>query len=609
MRCFKLLSLLLYLGGLNALQAQEGFVSIPAASYRIVDGKTGIEVDVRVSEFLISKTEVTQGEFFEIMRYNPSYHQGRQFPVENVSWWEAVRYCNLRSLREGLQPCYDLSTGECDLSRTGYRLPTDAEWSLAGGGDTTYSAETVQQHGNIGSANTESIPELLNDLKEKGSGKVGSYPPNEFGLYDMLGNVWEWCTDFRDPERNVPNPLLNPRGPSWGPERVLRGGSFISLASSWGRRYRSSMKPEYKSRFTGFRVCRSAGSKDSGCPGDNPQWFEPYNRIPEGYEGNTGDLSSLITDSRGKKIGSVSGWREKRKFLRDKWSELLGTMDQAPPEPNAKLVKEFREERYTGRLMYLQVEADFWEKIYLMIPNEPLRVPTPAVIVPYYDVDAPAGKNLGGRSFRPPGVRSFAYLMAQQGYIAVAVRWFGESYGENYAEAVANLKLRHPGLTGLGKWVWDAKRVVDYLYTLPQVDSDNIGIIGHSLGGKQSLYAAAFDERITAAVASELGIGLDFSNYEDYWYFGDFIREIDESTDHHELLGLIAPRAFLLIGGDAYDTDKSWYFINSAKEVYGIFDKPDYIGYFNHRTGHSPSGESVRLAVEWLKHFLSGQER
>ena len=146
--------------------------------------------------------------------------------------------------------------------------------------------------------------------------------------------------------------------------------------------------------------------------------------------------------------------------------------------------------------------------------------------------------------------------------------------------------------------------MVDYIYTLPEADHENIGIIGHSLGGKMALYAAVFDQRISAVVSSEPGIGLEFSNYDDFWYFGDFIRSIDPSTDHHELLGLLAPRPFLLIGGDEYDTDKSWYYINAAREVYDIYGKPDNIGYFNHRTGHSPSPESVRLSVEWLKHFL-----
>ena len=80
---------------------------------------------------LISPTEVTQREWTEVMGNNPSAYKGDERPVENVSWWEAIRYANLRSVREGLDPCYDLTTGECDLTKNGYRLPTDAEWAHA----------------------------------------------------------------------------------------------------------------------------------------------------------------------------------------------------------------------------------------------------------------------------------------------------------------------------------------------------------------------------------------------------------------------------------------------------------------------------------------------
>ena len=601
----RLMIIPLLFGFINLLDAQDNFVTIPAASFEIVDGLTGIQEKVEISEFFIAKTEVTQKEFLEVMSYNPSSHQGADYPVETVSWWECIRYCNLRSIREDLEPCYDLATGVCDFSKNGYRLPTDAEWSLADSTDTPYNEENIHKFGNIGSANNENIAQLKKEIAEKGIMKTGSYPPNRFGLYDMLGNVWEWCNDFNYSLGNHPIPLQNPRGPRWGCERVIRGGSFFSLASSWGRQYRSSMNPERKSRFTGFRVCRSSEKKKISARSDDPKWFEIYNRVPEGYAGNKGDLSSLLKDSKGREIKSLSEWPEKRKGIKEKWEKLLGTIQGTPLAPNVKLIETFKEDIYTGRLMYLQVEPDYWEKIYLMIPDKPLSQPTPVVIVPYYDVDTPAGKNMGGRTYNPPGVRSFAYLAVQQGYIAAAVRWFGESYGENYGEAVANLKTRHPGLSGLGKWVWDAHRLLDYLYTLPEVDRKNIGIIGHSLGGKMSLYAAAFDERITAVVCSELGIGLTFSNYEDYWYFDDSIRNTDKALDHHELLALIAPRPVLLIGGDDADSDKSWYYINSAREVYSIFEKPANIGYFNHRTGHTPTPEAVHLAVEWLKHFLN----
>jgi dienelactone hydrolase len=219
-------------------------------------------------------------------------------------------------------------------------------------------------------------------------------------------------------------------------------------------------------------------------------------------------------------------------------------------------------------------------------------------------VDVPAGKNLGGRTFMPASARSFAYLAVQQGYMAVAIKWFGESYGERYDEAVANLKLKHPGCTGLGKWVWDAQRLVDYLYTLPEMDRAHIGIIGHSLGAKMALYAAAMDERITAAVFSEGGIGFSFSNYDDFWYFDGSLRNLDKATDQHELLAIMAPRPFLLIGGDEYDDNRSWYYINAARSIYRLYEKPYQIGYFNHHTGHTPTPEAAWRSIEWLKRFL-----
>jgi pimeloyl-ACP methyl ester carboxylesterase len=239
-----------------------------------------------------------------------------------------------------------------------------------------------------------------------------------------------------------------------------------------------------------------------------------------------------------------------------------------------------------------------------MMPSDEFERPLPVVIVPFYDVDIPAGRNLSGRTFTSSGVDSFAYMAVQKGYIAVAIRWFGESYGEGYSEAVANLKLRNPHCSGLGKWVWDAHRLLDYLSEQPQVDARRIGIIGHSLGAKMAIYAAAFEPRITAVVANEGGTGLTFSNYEDYWYFGDSIQKVDKSTDQHELLALIAPRPFLLIGGDHYDTVESWHYINAARQVYELYGKPLNIGYFNHHRGHMPTPESVWRSMEWLAHFL-----
>ncbi len=580
-------------------------VPIPPASWKITHLPSAVPTTVRVSGFSIGRTELTQGEFRRVMGYNPSLRQGEDLPVENVSWWEAIRCCNLLSAAEALEPCYDLATGACDLARNGYRLPTEAEWELADSTLERYRAETILSLGNLGGSNTKSVPQLQADMERQGPRPAGSYPANFFGLHDMLGNVWEWCNDYNNPLGvDDPTPVADPAGAAWSPSRVARGGSFMSLTGNWARGYRSSLEPERKNAYLGFRVCRSTAPRGTGRDWSDPRWFAPYQAVPDSVRGSLGFLPSPLAAPEGGRIATTAQWEARRAQLLEKWRGILGKMSCEAPVPQVRFEREFRENGYTGKLGYLQVEPDYWEKIYLMLPDRPLRHPTPVVILPYYDVDTPAGQNLGGRNFMPLSVRSFAYLMVQQGYIACAVRWWGESYATGYGESVAELRHRHPQVSGLGKWVWDSQRLVDWLCTLPEVDRAKIGIIGHSLGGKMSLYAAAFEPRITVAVGSDLGIGLDFSNYEDYWYFDQTIQRRAPGTDQHELLALIAPRPWLLIAGDDADSDRSWYFINAARQVYELYGAGERIGLFNHRTGHTPTPRAVELSVDWLSRFL-----
>lgn len=585
----------------------DEFVIIPDTSIQTIDAETEIPVKIMVSSFMIGRTEVTQIQFKKVMGYNPSFYSGDSNPVEGVSWWDAIQYCNLRSTQEGLEPCYDLSTGKCDFSKNGYRLPTSTEWSIASySTEKEFDYEELRKKGNFGANNVTDVS-LLDDELQSGTSPVAQYESNSFGIYDMLGNVWEWCYDYYDAKHvSTPSSLNNPTGNSWGIERIIRGGSFVS-GTRWDRSLLSSMKPESSSRFTGFRVVRSLGSRTvQRRVEDSSKWFAQFDQAPEGFRDNLGPVSSLLRKESGESISSLSEWNKKKKEINAKWKALIGKPSiDTPPEVNVKIIKTYDEDIYWGKLMYLEVEPGIWEKIYLMIPKNPVRTPTPAVIVPFYDVDVPAGKNLGGRrGDRPKGVTHFSYLAVQQGYISLAVRWFGESYGEGYPEAVANLHTRHPECTGMGKWVWDAQIVVDYLYSLPIVDKDNIGIIGHSMASKMAFYLAAMDDRISVAVMSEGGISLRFANYDAYWYFGEYIRDLQEHTDQHELLALLAPRPLLLIGGNI-DKDESWYYINAGREVYNLHNKKENIGFFNHATGHSPTPEAVNLAFEWLNHFLN----
>ena len=154
---------------------------------------------------------------------------------------------------------------------------------------------------------------------------------------------------------------------------------------------------------------------------------------------------------------------------------------------------------------------------------------------------------------------------------------------------------------------WDGIRAADYLESLPQVDRDRIGCLGHSLGAKEVLYAAAFDERFKAAVFSEGGIGLDFSNWDAPWYLGPQVRKPEFKHDHHELIALIAPRPFLLLAGDSADGEKSAAFVEAARPVYALLGMKDNVRMLNHHQDHRYPAEAQAAAGEFLDlHLKAG---
>src|SRR5207302_2882241 len=127
-----------------------------------------------------------------------------------------------------------------------------------------------------------------------------------------------------------------------------------------------------------------------------------------------------------------------------------------------------------------------------------------------------------------------------------------------------------PGWTGLGKMVFDAARCVDFLESLPYVDASRIGCIGHSLGAKEVLYAMAFEPRYVAGVFNEGGVGLRMSNWTDPWYLTEAMKPDIPALENHQVMALIAPRAFLVMGGESADGDASWAFVKEARSVYTL---------------------------------------
>ena len=196
---------------------------------------------VTVDGFYIDPHEVTNRAY---RPFDPS-HESRLYkthrldedeqPVIEVSWWDAIRYCNWRSHQEGLEVCYNERTGACDFSKNGYRLPTEAEWERAARGGLEGRRYPWGDH--MG----DRAPCNFSDRRDpSGPGRedvddgyavtapVGRYPSNGYDLQDMGGNVWEWCHDWYDGNYYSKSPASNPRGPTTGRHRVIRGGSWCN---------------------------------------------------------------------------------------------------------------------------------------------------------------------------------------------------------------------------------------------------------------------------------------------------------------------------------------------------------------------------------------------
>jgi pimeloyl-ACP methyl ester carboxylesterase len=199
-----------------------------------------------------------------------------------------------------------------------------------------------------------------------------------------------------------------------------------------------------------------------------------------------------------------------------------------------------------------------------------------------------------------------ALHMAQRGYVALAPRCFLWQYAApgKLGAAVDWVHARHPKVTGMAKMLYDASRAVDILAAQADVDPRRVGAVGHSLGAKEALYLAAFDERIRAAVASEPGISLKSSNWDAPWYLGDEVKKPGFGLDHAQVLAQCAPRAFLLIGGNSADGDVSWPYIAESMPVWRLTGNADGVGLFNHRGGHAFPPVAQSHADEWLDWFL-----
>ncbi|MEO2031896.1 MAG: dienelactone hydrolase family protein [Planctomycetaceae bacterium] len=310
----------------------------------------------------------------------------------------------------------------------------------------------------------------------------------------------------------------------------------------------------------------------------------------------------------GETVGTVAAWRPRRQQLVKTWSDFLGKVAERPASGAEVLATTVLEGFVRQRLRY-ENESGQEIEAWLLKPSGSGGSDSRSLpgIVALHQTTQDTIDEIAGLT--GPEMQHLGPKLAKRGFVVICPRNYLWEDAPSIPEAARLFLERKPGVLGMSKMVYDARRAVDILESIPGVDPRRIGAIGHSLGAKETLYLAAFDERIRAAVASEGGIAFQSTNWNAPWYLGSTIDRPDCERNHHELLALIAPRPFLILGGEtgvgAADGNRSWPLISPAQAVYRLWDQPVRLGLLNHGQGHSIPAPVWEKAVSWLETHLS----
>ena len=295
--------------------------SVPAAALPIVKTDGGVEMvlipagdfemgsargrdeekpahKIHVDAFWMDRSEFTQEQYEKYKLPNPSRFKGPSQPVEMIPWTKAALFCNVRSRAEHLEPCYNEDTAECDFAKNGYRLPTEAEWEYAcrAGTKTDFSfGGDARRAGDYG---------WFADNSGRKTHPVGQKKPNPWGLFDMHGNVAEWCNDMYGKDYYRSSIAENPRGPVEGEMYVLRGGSWKGSADVLTSYHRVAENPGFSDACLapdtmGFRcvrkfvVAQAAGDKKPTGLATAPIYLE--HKTGDGFPERPARLEAILT--------------------------------------------------------------------------------------------------------------------------------------------------------------------------------------------------------------------------------------------------------------------------------------------------------------------------
>jgi len=327
-------------------------------------------------------------------------------------------------------------------------------------------------------------------------------------------------------------------------------------------------------------------------------------------------------------------WPERRKTIHRAWLDLLGPFPEHVPdlEPTTQRVDDVH--GIESRYVTFQAEPDERVPGYLLIPDAAKGHPAPAVIT-VHPTTRGAGKSIAiGLSGRrkedpplpPPNTRAYGLELARWGYITLSIDLMCD--GERIPEGLPHYDTRgfyrrHPEWSAVGKNTWDLMRAVDFLHTLDFVDPARIACLGHSLGGHSSLFAAAFDERIAAAVCN--GGVYGWRRNEDHWsrpptenpaavtsyiYIKKFRPYLEDPSrpvpvDFDGLMMMVAPRPLLIMQAEfECERDDTVNKVARAAEVYRELEAGDRVSMFNYPGEHNYPPVAKRFSFSWLDRWF-----
>ena len=295
---------------------------------------------------------------------------------------------------------------------------------------------------------------------------------------------------------------------------------------------------------------------------------------------------------------------------KQKWLDMLGAPPRDKTYGATTLVSSFSHKDFDGE-WYRQENGDGkYQRVLVLFPKA-LEGRAPAVAVPFYFPEAMIGYNPENDSddlSRYANISMMLHLV-RRGYIVASADAYHLTYIESdkargdfsrWQDAADALRRDHPHYKGMGKLFDDTRLVIDLLESDPRVDSEHIGIAGHSLGGKMAFYTGCLDERVSAILASDFGIGWHQTNWQADWYFGKDVEGlIADGFDHAGLLS-VGGKPFCLIAG-LYDTDESYEIMCRAE---GYTKDDGRLRFINHATGHRPPLWALEAGYEFLDMWL-----